>query len=170
MLRQPQYDFLKRDKPINCLFFFKCLALKKQIAFFKLHILLPGDDEGELLSAGFDPVLSLHVRHELCAVTIDSQDDVPWTKVTLSGFAARCDLQVAFIHTQSIHSQGGKEKKKKTCYRDCHSAIHPSFCEEREKVEERKSIRSRTNCLIDAALLLGSRHSSFSRAHKDSWK
>lgn len=73
---------------------------------------LPGDDEGELLSAGFDPVLSLHVCHELCAVTVDSQDDVPGAKVPLGGFAALCYLQVACIHIQSIHSQGRKEKKK----------------------------------------------------------
>lgn len=79
------------------------------------------------------------MRHELCAVTIDSQDDVPWTKVTLSGFASWCYLQVTFIHTQSIRSQGGKEKKK-ICYKGYHTAS-----EEREKVEEKKSIRSRVS-------------------------
>lgn len=82
-----------------------------------LYGFVPCDDECELLSAGFDPVLSLHVRHELCAVTIDGQDDVPWTKVTLGGFAAWCYLQVAFIHTHThmhtIHTQPrGKEKKR----------------------------------------------------------
>lgn len=74
------------------------------------------------------------MRHELCAVTIDSQDDVPWAKVTLSGFAAWCYLEVAIIHTQSTHSQGGKEKKK-TCYKGCHTAS-----EKREKVEEKRAL------------------------------
>lgn len=46
------------------------------------HVSVPADVECELLSAGFDPVLSLHVCHVLCAVPVDSQDGVAWTQVT----------------------------------------------------------------------------------------
>lgn len=92
---------------LNCFGIF----LRKGVLFFQLRGFIPCDDERELLSAGFDPVLSLHVCHELCAVTIDGQDDVPWTKVALGGFAAWCYLQVAFIHThtytQKSHTQPG---------------------------------------------------------------
>lgn len=55
------------------------------------------------------------MRHELSAVTIDGQDDVPWTKVALGGFAAWGYLQVAFIHTHTENpytSTGGRKKKK----------------------------------------------------------
>lgn len=100
---------------LNCLGIF----LMKGVLHFKLHGFIPCDDERELLSAGFDPVLSLHVRHELCAVTIDGQDDVPRTKVALGGFAAWCYLQVAFIHsnthmhTENPYTATGERKKRK---------------------------------------------------------
>lgn len=64
-----------------------------------LHVSIPADVEYELLSAAFDPVLSLHVCHELCAVTVDSQNGVPWTQVTLGGLAAWCYLKVTFTRT-----------------------------------------------------------------------
>lgn len=54
---------------------------------------IPVDVECELLSAGFDPVLSLHVCHELRAVAIDRQDGVAWTQVTLGRLAAWCNLK-----------------------------------------------------------------------------
>lgn len=53
---------------------------------------VPADAKCELLSAGFDPVLSLHVCHELGAVAVDGQDGVAWAEVTLGGLAAWCDL------------------------------------------------------------------------------
>lgn len=64
-----------------------------------LHVSIPADVECELLSAAFDPVLSLHVCHELCAVAVDSQNGVPWTQVTLGGLAAWCYLKVTFTRT-----------------------------------------------------------------------
>lgn len=99
----------------------------KGVLFFKLRGFIPCDDERELLSAGFDPVLSLHVCHELCAVTIDGQDGVSWTKVALGGFAAWCYLHVTFIHTQQMHTENpctamGEEKNRKSCYNWCQTA------------------------------------------------
>lgn len=71
----------------------------------EVWVSLPADAECELLSAGFDLVLSLHVGHELRAVAVDSQDGVAWTQVTLGSLAARCYLEITFTHEE-------KEKKE----------------------------------------------------------
>lgn len=65
-----------------------------------------------MLSAGFDPVLSLHVRHLLCAVTVDHQDGVARTQVTLCRLAAWCHLNITVTHI-SIRAHPGKEKKER---------------------------------------------------------
>lgn len=74
---------------------------------------VPADAERELLSAGFDSVLSLHVRHLLRALTADHQDGVARTQVALCRLAAWCYLNVAFTHTyQPKHTQEKKRKEK----------------------------------------------------------
>lgn len=135
-------------------------VIKRGRFFCEPHVFIPGDDERELLSAGFDPVLSLHVRHELCAVTIDSQDDVPWTKVTLGGFAAWCYLQVTFIHTHNPNTAKGEKKESLVI-----TGVKLPVKEEKKESISVKSVTTeakfnKSSChLIDATLLLGRRHS-----------
>lgn len=88
--------------------------------FFSSCVSIPADVECELLSAGFDPVLSLHVCHELCAVAVDSQDGIARTEVTLGRLAAWCYLKITFTHART-HSTTRKKKRKKekSCYRWC---------------------------------------------------
>lgn len=54
---------------------------------------VPADAEYELLRAVLDSVLSLHVGHELRAVTVDGEDGVTGTQVTLGCLAAWGHLQ-----------------------------------------------------------------------------
>lgn len=56
-------------------------------------IYVPADAECELLRAVLDSVLSLHVGHELCAVTVDGEDGITGTQVTLGCLAAWGHLQ-----------------------------------------------------------------------------
>lgn len=80
--------------------------------FFSSCVSIPADVECELLSAGFDPVLSLHVCHELCAVAVDSQDGIARTEVTLGRLAAWCYLKITFTHART-HSTTRKKKERK---------------------------------------------------------
>lgn len=91
-----------------CLWKVKSEGGSKGCVSGEVWVSLPADAECELLSAGFDLVLSLHVGHELRAVAVDSQDGVTWTQVTLGSLAARCYLEITFTHT--------KKKKRKSCY------------------------------------------------------
>lgn len=63
---------------------------------------LPADAEYELIGAILDPVPSLHVGHELCAVTVDGENGVTRTQVTLGCLAARSHLQ-----------EGGRKRHEK---------------------------------------------------------
>lgn len=89
----------------------------KHTSFPVRVVSIPADAERKLLSAGFDLVLSLHVSHVFCRVTVDSQNGVAWTQVTLGCLAARCHLTI-FTHTgyaqthTTIQAHPRKEKRK----------------------------------------------------------
>lgn len=68
---------------------------------------VPADAERELLRAGLDPVLGLHVGHELRALAVDGEDGVAWTQVTQGRLAAWRHLE-GNIHTHT-HTQEKKE-------------------------------------------------------------
>lgn len=71
-------------------------------------VFVPADAECEVLGARFDPVLSLHVRHALCAVAIDGQDGVARTQVPQGRLAAWCYLNNIHTHT---HTQRKRKER-----------------------------------------------------------
>lgn len=54
---------------------------------------VPADAECEVIGAVLDPVLSLHVGHELSAVAVDGENGVARAQVSLGCLAARSHLQ-----------------------------------------------------------------------------
>ncbi len=100
---------------------------------------IPADVECELLSAGFDPVLSLHVCHQLRAVAVDCQDGVAWTQVTLGRLAAWCNLSI-YTHTHThththIHTHSDPSTVKRRKDRAVRSCVQLSVRDKDRKKE-----------------------------------
>lgn len=58
-----------------------------------IQLVSPVNGQSHFFHTALDLVLSLHVSHGLCGLSIDGQDHVPYGEVGLGGFTAGRNLR-----------------------------------------------------------------------------